>query len=71
MEPGGVRVKWKLKDKANDRCIVSDCGQYRISKFTCGGVDLFLIYHSGNEIGNAENGNQARRIAERHKQGAV
>jgi len=64
-------VKWKLKGRANDRAIVSDCGQYMISKFTCGGVDLFLIYHSGNEIGNAENGNQARRIADGHKQGAV
>lgn len=60
-------MKWRLKDKANDRCIVSDCGRYRISKFTCGGVDLFLIYHGSSEIGTAENGNQARRIAEQHK----
>lgn len=65
-------MKWRLKDKANDRCIVSDCGQYRISRFTCGGVDLFLIYHGTDEIGTAENGNQARRIAEQHKaKGAV
>lgn len=63
-------MKRKLKDKANDRCIVSDCGGYRISKFTCGGVDLFLVYHGSQEIGDAENGNEARRIAERHK-GAV
>lgn len=64
-------MKWRLKDKANDRCIVSDCGQYQISKFTCGGVDLFLIYHGGHEIGEARDGNKARRIAEKHKQGAV
>lgn len=63
-------MKWKLKDKANDRCIVSDCGGYRISKFTCGGVDLFLIYQGSQEIGSAENGNEARRIAVKH-QGAV
>lgn len=60
-------MKWKLKDKANDRAIVSDCGAYRISRFTCGGVDLFLVYHGSQEIGSAENGNQARRIAEKHK----
>lgn len=64
-------MNWKLKDKANDRCIVSDCGGYRISKFTCGGVDLFLVYHGSQEIGDAENGNEARRIAERHSKGAV
>ena len=63
-------MKWKLKDKANDRCIVSDCGGYRISRFTCGGVDLFLVYHGSQEIGSAENGNEARRIAVKHK-GAV
>ena len=60
-------MKWRIKDKANDRCIVSDCGQYQISKFTCGGVDLFLIYHGGHEIGEARDGNKARRIAEQHK----
>ena len=64
-------MKWRLKDKANDRCIVSDCGQYQISKFTCGGVDLFLIYHGSDEIGEARDGNKARRIAENHSKGAV
>lgn len=65
-------MKWKLKEKCNDRCIVSDCGQYRISKFTLSGTDLYLIYHGGTEIGSAENGNEARRIAEKHKaQGAA
>lgn len=60
-------MKWKLKDRANDRCIVSDCGQYRIRKFTLSGVDLFVVYQGSEEIGSAENGNQARRIAEKHK----
>lgn len=60
-------MKWKLKDRANDRCIVSDCGQYRISKFTLSGVDLFVVYQGSEEIGSAENGNKARRIAEKHK----
>lgn len=63
-------MKWKLKDKLNDRCIVSDCGGYRITKFTLSGVDLFMVYHGSQEIGSAENGNQARRIAVKHK-GAV
>ncbi|MCC4288496.1 hypothetical protein [Vreelandella aquamarina] len=64
-------MKWKLKDKANDRAIISDCGQYQITKFTCGGVDLFIVYHQGSEIGDAQNGNQARRIAENHSKGAI
>ncbi len=66
----GDAMKWKLKDKLNDRCIVSDCGNYQISRFTLGGVDLFLVYHGSAEIGTAENGNEARRVAEKHK-GAV
>ncbi|WP_252108972.1 MULTISPECIES: hypothetical protein [unclassified Halomonas] len=64
-------MKWKLKDKTNDRCIVSDCGAYRISRYTCGGVDLFLIYHGNDEIGSADSGNEARRVAERHKSKGV
>lgn len=64
-------MKWKLKDKANDRAIVSDCGQYRITTFTLSGVDLFMVYHGSQEIGSAENGNEARRIAERHSKGAA
>lgn len=63
-------MKWKLKDEANDRAIVSDCGQYRITKFTLSGIDLFMVYHGSKEIGSAENGNEARRIAVKHK-GAV
>ncbi|RUR38526.1 hypothetical protein [Vreelandella populi] len=65
-------MKWAVKrdpvtKKVIRDVIISDCGRYQITKFTCGGVDLFLIYQGGNEIGSAENGNQARRIAERHK----
>ncbi|RUR48817.1 hypothetical protein [Vreelandella populi] len=60
-------MKWKLKDKANDRAIISDCGRYQISRFTCGGNDLYLIYQGGTEIGSADNGNQARQVAEKHK----
>lgn len=64
-------MKWKLKDRANDRCIISDCGQYRISKYTMQGVDLYIVYHGSKEIGTAGSGNAARRIAERHSKGAV
>jgi hypothetical protein len=63
-------MKWKQKTVNNDRCIVSDCGHYQISRFTLGGADLFTVYFSGKEIGDAQNGNGARRIAEKHK-GAV
>lgn len=64
-------MKWHKKTANNDRCIVSDCGQYQITKFTCGGIDLFVVYHQGSEIGDAVNGNQARRIAENHSKGVV
>ncbi|MCP1316384.1 hypothetical protein [Halomonas sp. 707B3] len=64
-------MKWRLKDKANDRAIVSDCGNYQISRFTLGGADLFTVYCSGKEIGDAQNGNEARRIAEKHSKGVV
>lgn len=60
-------MKWRLKDKANDRAIVSDCGNYQISRFTLGGADLFMVFHQGSEIGEARDGNKARRIAEQHK----
>lgn len=59
-------MKWKLKHTSNDRCIVSNCGEYQISRFTFSGNDLFMIYHEGNEIGEARNGNEARRKAEKH-----
>lgn len=64
-------MKWKQKTVNNDRCIVSDCGNYRISRFTCGGVDLLLVYYGSQEIGEAPDGNKARRIAEKHSKGAV
>ena len=59
-------MKWKLKDRANDRCIISDCGQYRISKYTMQGVDLYMVYHGSKEIGTAGSGNAARKIATDH-----
>ena len=59
-------MKWKIKVKTNDRCIVSDCGQYQISRFTLGAMDLYYVYHQGSEIGTAESGNAARKIADRH-----
>ncbi|WP_404463064.1 hypothetical protein LG331_09810 [Vreelandella aquamarina] len=54
-------------DGVNERCLISDCKQYKISKFTLSGESLFLIYHCGKEIGDATNGKEARRIAEQHK----
>jgi hypothetical protein len=61
-------MKWKLKDRANGNCIISDCGQYRISKYTLQGMDLYMVYHGSKEIGTASSGNAARRIAADHKQ---
>lgn len=61
-------MKWKVKDKGNDRCIISDCGQYRISRFICGERDLFLVYHGSTEIGDAPDGNKARKIAQQHSE---
>jgi hypothetical protein len=60
-------MKWKIKARGNDRCIVSDCGQYQISRFTLGGQDMFLIYHQSSEIGDAKDGNAARKVAMRHQ----
>lgn len=64
-------MKWRIKDKENDRAIISDCGRYQISRFTCSGVDLYLVYHGGHEIGEARDGNKARRVAERHSKGVT
>ncbi|RUR52718.1 hypothetical protein [Vreelandella populi] len=65
-------MKWDYQrsDKTNainDRCLISECKAYKIAKFTLGGKSLFVTYHQGTEIGSAQNGNQARRIAEKHK----
>ena len=60
-------MKWKLKSKGNDRCIVSDCGQYQISRFTCGGLDFYQVYHGSVQIGDAPDGNKARKVAMQHK----
>lgn len=69
-------MNWEYKrsektNAINDRCLISDCKAYKIAKFTLGGKNLFVIYHNGDEIGTAQNGNEARRIAEKHSKGAV
>ncbi|WP_129141511.1 hypothetical protein [Modicisalibacter coralii] len=59
-------MKWT---KVNPYCIRA--GEYQITKFTLGGEDLYLVYHQGEQIGNARDGNAARKVAIKHsdKQG--
>lgn len=64
-------MKWKLKDKLNDRCIASDCGKYQISRYTLSDCDLFMVFHGSTEIGTASTGNSARRIAIDHAKRAT
>lgn len=54
-------MKWK---PVNAYCIKS--GEYRITKYTLGGKDLYVVYHISDEIGHADDGNAARKIASRH-----
>ena len=59
-------MKWA---KISDYCIAS--GPYRISKFTMGDRALYQIYCGETLIGDARDGNKARRVALNHaeKQG--
>lgn len=61
-------MKWKLKNNSNDRCIVSDCGRYRISRYTLGGADLYRVFRGDQPIGDGKTGNEARKIALRHSE---
>lgn len=54
-------MKWQ---PVNAYCIRS--GEYRITKYTLGGEDLYMVYHCNDEIGHAHSGNVARKVAERH-----
>ncbi|TDX30773.1 hypothetical protein DFO67_10428 [Modicisalibacter xianhensis] len=55
-------MKW---NKVSSYCIRS--GAYRISKFNLGDVQLFQVYHGERLIGDARDGNAARKIAEKHE----
>ena len=59
-------MKWKLKDKRNDRCGISDCGRYMISHYTLSGDDVFKVFCSGQEIGTTSSRDEAKRIAMDH-----
>jgi len=59
-------MKWS---KVNDYCIRS--GEYQISKYTLSGENLFVVWHGGVEIGTADSGAKARKIAEKHSKGGV
>jgi len=59
-------MKWS---KVNDYCIRS--GEYQISKYTLSGEDLYIVWLNGVEIGTADSGNDARKIAEKHSKGGV
>lgn len=50
--------------RINAYCIRA--GEYRISRYTLGGEDLYIVYHGDTQIGTARNGNEARGIADRH-----
>jgi hypothetical protein len=64
-------MKWKLKHANNQRCIISDCGEYQISRLTLSGIDYYEVYSRGERIGDARSGNEARKVAERHKKGVA
>lgn len=62
-------MKWRVKKTGNDRCIVSECGDYTISRYTCGGNDIYLTHFRGEQVGDGTNsGNEARRVAVKHKE---
>lgn len=54
-------MKWT---RVNANCIQS--GPYRISRYTLGGIDYYEVYHGTELIGDAQDGNRARKIAMRH-----
>lgn len=60
-------MKWKLKHANNERCIISDCGRYQISRLTFGGIDHYEVYYQGERIGDGRSGNEARKVAGDHK----
>lgn len=55
-------MKWS---RVNSTCIRS--GAYRISKYTLGGMDYYEIYHGDELIGDAKDGNAARKVAIKHE----
>lgn len=55
-------MKW---NRVSDYCIAS--GPYRISKYTMGDRTLYQIYHGETLIGEARDGNAARKVAMQHK----
>lgn len=67
----GDAMKWRLKDRNNDRAIISDCGKYQISRYTPSDCDLFMVFHGSTEIGTASTGNSARKIAIDHAKRAT
>lgn len=54
-------MKW---DRVSAYCIRS--GTYRIARYTLGAVDVHQVHHGDRLLGEADNGNAARRIAEAH-----
>lgn len=61
-------MKWRIKKPSNDRCIISECGDYTISRYTCDGKDIYLTHYRGEQIGDGKSsGNEARRVAAKHK----
>lgn len=55
-------MKWS---RVNANCIQS--GAYRITKYTLGGMDIYQIYRGSELIGDAPDGNKARKVAMRHQ----
>lgn len=54
-------MKW---ERVSAYCIRAN--GYRISKFNLGDVQLFQVYYGERLIGEARDGNAARKIADKH-----
>lgn len=51
-------------------CKISDCKEYKISKYTLGGVRLYVLFHQGARLDSGSDAGKLIKRAERHK-GAV
>ena len=53
-------------------CKISDCKEYKLSKYTLGGEKLYVLFHKGAELDSGSDAGKLIKRAERHKaQGAA
>ncbi|WP_438455331.1 hypothetical protein [Vreelandella venusta] len=48
-------------------CKISECKEYKLSKFTLGGEKLYVLYHKGSELDSGSGAGKLIKRAERHK----